>query len=433
MTSTMTSTINWQGLVQATDGTRELAGARLIPLDQIRPSPRQVRTRPADLDSLIASIRDVGLVEPITVYEIPEPGPQGEKTFALEAGQRRLAAYRALQERFPGDTRFQAIPAIVAPCPPAEGTIRRQFAENEERTGLGATDMATVFLYTRLVVTLACQQKGVTSPACPELWQKAQELGIAEMIEADASAFPLQDLFSPEGQVSRAAPPASLSSQEVDDLAAGRLGRSGRTLRRRLQTLILPAPVRQNTAEEGLSGRQVQALANHAATASSEVLQQAAQAAARHNLSGAQLDAVLQRATANPQINHDLEAVVAGQQRPKQAPYVAIAATLPDGLRQEMVVAMEVAHLTPREARAAVDLVSLQRIPAATTVDMVKRALATPRGKAMAALGEGLEQTLLVFDGAVNITGGERLVLKAQVQRLTQGIGRLNAVLEDGR
>jgi hypothetical protein len=203
-----------------------------------------------------------------------------------------------------------------------------------------------------------------------------------------------------------------------------------------LQTLILPAPVRQNTAEEGLSGRQVQALANHAATASSEVLQQAAQAAARHNLSGAQLDAVLQRATANPQIGQDLEALVAGQQRPKQAPYVAIAAAaaiLPEGLRQEMVVAMEVAHLTPREARAAVDLVSLQKIPAVTTVDMVKRALATPRGKAIAALVEGLEQTLLVFDGAANITGGERLVLKAQVQRLTQGIGRLNAVLEDGR
>ena len=70
---------------------------RMIPLSAIEPDPGQPRTTMGDLDDLVASIRDKGVLEPILVR--PRPGgPEGGLSgvlFRIISGERR---YRAAQE-----------------------------------------------------------------------------------------------------------------------------------------------------------------------------------------------------------------------------------------------------------------------------------------------------------------------------------------------
>ena len=70
---------------------------RMIPLSAIEPDPGQPRTAMGDLDDLVASIRDKGVLEPILVRPRPggpEGGPSGV-LFRIISGERR---YRAAQE-----------------------------------------------------------------------------------------------------------------------------------------------------------------------------------------------------------------------------------------------------------------------------------------------------------------------------------------------
>ncbi len=73
---------------------------RMIPLSAIEPDPGQPRSTMGDLDDLVASIRDKGVLEPILVR--PRPGGPPEATggpsgvlFRIISGERR---YRAAQE-----------------------------------------------------------------------------------------------------------------------------------------------------------------------------------------------------------------------------------------------------------------------------------------------------------------------------------------------
>jgi len=70
---------------------------RMIPLSAIEPDPGQPRSTMGDLDDLVASIRDKGVLEPILVRPRPggpDGGPSGV-LFRIISGERR---YRAAQE-----------------------------------------------------------------------------------------------------------------------------------------------------------------------------------------------------------------------------------------------------------------------------------------------------------------------------------------------
>lgn len=70
---------------------------RMIPLSAIEPDPGQPRSTMGDLDDLVASIRDRGVLEPILVRPRPggpDGGPSGV-LFRIISGERR---YRAAQE-----------------------------------------------------------------------------------------------------------------------------------------------------------------------------------------------------------------------------------------------------------------------------------------------------------------------------------------------
>lgn len=74
---------------------------KMVPLSAIEPDPRQPRSTMGDLDELVGSIRDKGVLEPILVRPRPEDDPEGGKGQALGvvyriiSGERR---YRAAQE-----------------------------------------------------------------------------------------------------------------------------------------------------------------------------------------------------------------------------------------------------------------------------------------------------------------------------------------------
>ena len=74
----------------------ETAVGKMVPLSTIEPDPNQPRSAMGDLDDLVASIRDKGVLEPILVRPRPEetPGPAGI-LYRIISGERR---YRAAQE-----------------------------------------------------------------------------------------------------------------------------------------------------------------------------------------------------------------------------------------------------------------------------------------------------------------------------------------------
>ncbi|MEY9857654.1 ParB family chromosome partitioning protein [Catenulispora sp. GAS73] len=89
------------------DGLMPVPGASFaeIPQGQIRPNPVQPRTEfdEVALAELVASIKEVGLLQPIVVRALPEP--DGEHRYELIMGERR---WRASQE-----AGLSAIPAII--------------------------------------------------------------------------------------------------------------------------------------------------------------------------------------------------------------------------------------------------------------------------------------------------------------------------------
>ena len=92
----------------------------------------------AELDELVASIRDIGLSNPIRVLERPD----GEG-YELVQGHRRLGAYRRLFEET-GDGRWASVPAAVIPDGPPDvaGLYRRMVDENVVRKDISFAEMA---------------------------------------------------------------------------------------------------------------------------------------------------------------------------------------------------------------------------------------------------------------------------------------------------
>ena len=74
---------------------------KMVPLSTIEPDPNQPRSAMGDLDELVSSIRDKGVLEPILVRPRPEPEDDGEAPapagvlYRIISGERR---YRASQE-----------------------------------------------------------------------------------------------------------------------------------------------------------------------------------------------------------------------------------------------------------------------------------------------------------------------------------------------
>ena len=116
----------------AQPGTERLPGARLIPIDRLKPDPSQPRKRfaAASLEELAASLRAHGVLQPLLVT------PDGESDgYRIIAGERR---YRAA--RMAGVDR---LPCIVAPAVDDGTRLEQQLVENLQREGIAPLDECT--------------------------------------------------------------------------------------------------------------------------------------------------------------------------------------------------------------------------------------------------------------------------------------------------
>lgn len=102
-----------------------------VPVDKIRENPRQPRAHfsPADLEDLIASIKQHGVMQPIVVTK------QGDG-YELIAGERRLRASRSLG--------LKTVPAIVREANEQE-KLELALIENIQRQDLNAVEEAIAY------------------------------------------------------------------------------------------------------------------------------------------------------------------------------------------------------------------------------------------------------------------------------------------------
>ncbi len=124
----------WAG--GAADNLVPVPGARFaeLPTSSIRPNPRQPRTvfDEGELDELIGSIREIGVLQPIVVR--PVPGESG--AYELIMGERRWRATQAAG--------LDVIPAIVRETDDAD-LLRDALLENLHRSALNPLEEAAAY------------------------------------------------------------------------------------------------------------------------------------------------------------------------------------------------------------------------------------------------------------------------------------------------
>ena len=161
-------------------GSEAREGALLsIPIEHLAPHPNQPRQRfdEAEIESLAASIRSKGIVQPLVVR--PAAGGDGGAPYLIVAGERR---WRAAQR-----AGLHELPALVRHLSDAE-TIEIALVENLQRRDLGALEEAAA--YRRLIREFDHRQEDV-----------AQALGksrshVANTVRLLDLPAPVQDLIA---------------------------------------------------------------------------------------------------------------------------------------------------------------------------------------------------------------------------------------------
>jgi ParB family chromosome partitioning protein len=120
---------------------KEVGQQNEVDIASISPNPRQPRTHfdPAALDELIASIKEIGILQPPVVRQV-KPG-----AYELIMGERRLRAAKAAG--------LKTIPVIIRQTPDNE-LLREALIENIHRSQLNALEEATA--YSQLLTDFNC-------------------------------------------------------------------------------------------------------------------------------------------------------------------------------------------------------------------------------------------------------------------------------------
>jgi ParB family chromosome partitioning protein len=118
-------------LIPAAEDDAAGSGLLEIPIQGVTPNPKQPRTRFDEeaIDSLAASIREVGVLQPIVVR-------RAQNGYELIAGERRLRAAKKAG--------LATIPAVIRDSEDAD-TLREAIIENIHREDLGPIELADAF------------------------------------------------------------------------------------------------------------------------------------------------------------------------------------------------------------------------------------------------------------------------------------------------
>lgn len=127
-----------KGLGALIPGGEPSAGLRKVSIEAIVPNPRQPRSifEPVALQELAASIREVGLIQPLIVQQLPESGQPGQPRFQLITGERRWRAARLAG--------LQQVDVIVKDASPQQ-TLELALVENIQRADLNPLEEASAY------------------------------------------------------------------------------------------------------------------------------------------------------------------------------------------------------------------------------------------------------------------------------------------------
>jgi ParB family transcriptional regulator, chromosome partitioning protein len=109
-----------------------LSGLLEVPVNAVSPNPKQPRTHwdPAEIEALAASIREVGILQPIVVRRA------GDNGYELVAGERRLRAAKVAG--------LATVPVVLRDTGDAD-LLREALIENIHRQDLGPIELAEAF------------------------------------------------------------------------------------------------------------------------------------------------------------------------------------------------------------------------------------------------------------------------------------------------
>lgn len=136
---------------------QEVPGATFaeLPIDAIRPNPRQPRTvfDEDELAELVHSVREIGILQPIVVRRLPDDsGAQEGIRYELIMGERRLRASRAAEKA--------TIPAIIRSTDD-DDMLRDALLENLHRAELNPLEEAAA--YGQLLDDFQCTHEELAS------------------------------------------------------------------------------------------------------------------------------------------------------------------------------------------------------------------------------------------------------------------------------
>ncbi|MGH7340256.1 MAG: ParB/RepB/Spo0J family partition protein, partial [Candidatus Rokuibacteriota bacterium] len=142
-----------------------------LPLDRIRPNPYQPRrdVEPEALEELKASIRQAGLLQPVVV----RPGPNGDDSYELIAGERRLRACKELG--------WERIPAVRRDADDRT-LLTLALIENLQRDDLSPVDEARG--YERLIGEFSLSQQDIADAVGRDRSTVANALRLLKLPEA---------------------------------------------------------------------------------------------------------------------------------------------------------------------------------------------------------------------------------------------------------
>lgn len=208
---------------------------QMLSLAQIEPDPNQPRSSMGDLEELMSSIRNKGVLEPILVrLNDPESGRPARKRYRIISGERRFQASKALDR--------ENIPAIIMDVEEDEaleiGLIenlqRKDLTPFEEAEGYRA--LGEIHGYTQEQIAAAVSQARSSVTESLQLLKMSQRVrGAADALGVDSKSLLLGVQKAAESDTEQISLLERISASEItrDDLRLkARARRSGRAKQR---------------------------------------------------------------------------------------------------------------------------------------------------------------------------------------------------------
>lgn len=156
---------------------RPIAGLVAVPVKAIKPNPANVREKLGDVEELADSVREVGILQPLTVERLHD----GQ--FRLLAGHRRLAAAKVAQ--------LTHVPCILRRDQLPDETLALMLIENGQRRNLDPIEEAHAL---QRLLDMVGSQKEVARRIGKSQATVSQRLSLLLLSKADQNAVRRGDL-----------------------------------------------------------------------------------------------------------------------------------------------------------------------------------------------------------------------------------------------